>query len=380
MGGHMAFEGRPVHDVSLRISGPAVTDLEDLFVELWNFIDGKVTTVGTAIARSGGTGAVVGTGIGLVVGGLPGAFVGAIAGTVVGLFVGAVNPTAGDYGGRDQLSPHRSAPFARSGQSVRIVRTAPANYLPNLKSGETGILEAYIAAIEQARSFIYIENQYAHSVAIYSALAAALNRKPGLEVIMLINEHPDIPSYREAQNHRLTDLGAFGRRPMVGVFGLWTVASSASARALADITQIYIHSKLAIIDDNWFTVGTANLDSLSLNSASEAAFDNRRFFEVNAVLLDGTAGQPATGKVPAMRAELWSEHLGVPSAGLARPPAGGWLKLWRDTAAANVASLNASTPPSMSGGILPYSRSTSATQQLKDAGVNTAPSRLRVLV
>jgi hypothetical protein len=106
-----------------------------------------------------------------------------------------------------------------------------------------------------------------------------------------------------------------------------------------------------------------------MEAAAELPFGSRRrSVEANSVLFDGIAGQPATGAVAQLRSALWSEHLGqLPSA---RPP-GGWLSLWEQRAAANVASLNAD-PPSMSQGrILPYRQESSARSQLEALGINT---------
>ena len=367
------FDGRPVHDVSLRITGHAVDDLEDQFVELWNWVDRKSTNPVLSVGVGIATGVAIGAASGL----LFGPFVATTAmaiGTVVGALAGGAK--AANYGGHDQLSPHRATIAGRARQAVQIVRTAPANYLPSLPGGATGVLEAYTQALAGARSFIYIENQYATSTTIFAALEAALDRNPALELILLINEHPDIPGYKQAQNARLT---GFAMRPNVGIFSLWKASPPTATRAHADINQIYIHAKSAIIDDNWATIGTANLDGFSLDSATGAAFDNKRFFETNAVLLDGVAERPATGNVAAMRRRLWSEHLGLSEATLINRPRGGWLGLWRDTAARNVTSLQ-SGAPSMSGNILPHSAAVSATDELNDLGINTDPGRLHVLV
>jgi hypothetical protein len=130
------------------------------------------------------------------------------------------------------------------------------------------------------------------------------------------------------------------------------------------------------VDDKWATVGTANLDGISLEQALEFGpiGRNHRSVEINAVLLDGVAGQLATGNVLALRNALWAEHLGrdIP---LAVPP-GGWLTLWQSVANANVASLNAN-PPTLNGHILPYSLAGSDESQLRSLGIDI--SRLRIL-
>jgi phosphatidylserine/phosphatidylglycerophosphate/cardiolipin synthase-like enzyme len=318
-----ALKGRPAHTVSLRIAGKAVDDLEDLFIELWNDRDDQ------------------------------------------------------DFGGRDHLAPHRVFGAVPSGQSVQVIRTVPVGYLSRLANGEMGVLEAYQRAIAEAQNFIYLEHQYFSARPIFEALQNALQNKPALQVILLINENPDIPGYKGWQNIRLKMMG-FEQHPRLGVFTLWSVSPPSTTASVADINQIYVESKVAIVDDKWATVGTANLDGVSQNSF-DLSFpgQDRRNFEVNASLFDGIGGQPPTGNIALIRRQLWAEHLGLPQTALITPPPGGWLQLWRDTAIANVALLN-STPSTM-GHILRYSRHNDAKSQLNDVGVNISSNRLKVL-
>lgn len=317
-----ALKGRPTHTVSLHITGKAIDDLEDFFIELWNDRDAQ------------------------------------------------------EFGGRDQLQPHRLLASVPGGQSVQVVRTVPAGYISGLPSGEMGVLEAYQRAIAEAQNFIYLEHQYFSARPILESLLRALQNKPALQVIMLINENPDIPTYKWLQNDRLKAMG-FEQHPRLGVFSLWSVDLGVGA---AQINQVYVESKVAIVDDKWATIGTANLDGVSQQS-----FDwpfpgqDRRNFEVNVCLFDGIGGQPPTGNVALIRQKLWAEHLGLPQTALLTPPPGGWLQLWRDIATANVTQLNTTTPPSMTGHILRYSRHNKAKSQLNDVGVNISPNRLRVL-
>ena len=59
-----------------------------------------------------------------------------------------------------------------------------------------------------------------------------------------------------------------------------------------------MHSKVAIIDDIWATVGSANLDVFSLSRDDNS--------EVNAVLFDDAKVQ-----ISDFRRRLWAEHLGI---------------------------------------------------------------------
>jgi phosphatidylserine/phosphatidylglycerophosphate/cardiolipin synthase-like enzyme len=313
--GSIALEGigaRPVHDVSLRISGPGTADLADTFATLWNHRSNVA------------------------------------------------------FGGADLLPDPGPRPASAGGQSMQLVRTLPRKVLPSLPGGEVGVLEAYQRAIGAATDVIYLENQYFSSAAIVRALRRAMADNPALQVILLINEHPDIPTYRGWQNRRLLrEIGL--PHPQLGAFTLWRTGRSAGSLS---IQQAYVHAKVGIVDTRWATVGTANLDGISMEAAAELPFASRkRSVEVNGVLFDGIAGQPATGAVAQLRSALWSEHLGQVPGGR---PTGGWLSLWQQCATANIASLNADPPSMSSGRILPYRQEPSARGQLAALGVDTS--------
>jgi hypothetical protein len=57
---------------------------------------------------------------------------------------------------------------------------------------------------------------------------------------------------------------------------------------------IYVHAKVAIVDDEWLTVGSANMNNRGLITDSE----------LNAVVRDATLARN-------LRVRLWAEHLGL---------------------------------------------------------------------
>jgi phosphatidylserine/phosphatidylglycerophosphate/cardiolipin synthase-like enzyme len=59
--------------------------------------------------------------------------------------------------------------------------------------------------------------------------------------------------------------------------------------------NVYVHSKIGIVDDRWLTIGSANLNSHSLFNDTE----------VNVVTLDPRVARET-------RLRLWSEHLELP--------------------------------------------------------------------
>jgi hypothetical protein len=114
------------------------------------------------------------------------------------------------------------------------------------------------------------------------------------------------------------------------------------------LLPIYIHAKAAIIDNTWATIGSANLDGLSLDSSLPSDIlnglfrrDEQRAIEVNGVFFDTKA--PPNNVVDILRRKLWAEHLGflkpdgtpdieAPLLRVDQKPAEGWLKRWSDRA------------------------------------------------
>lgn len=297
----------PIHDVGVSIKGPAIEYLDETFVLHWR--------------KAGGT----------------------VAG----------------------VTPH--VPPATSNAAVQIVRTLPGNLFTAganaVPDGETGILEAYQRAFRNATDFIYLENQYFTNQAIADSLMLALALKPNLQVIMLINSRVDAPLYGPAwytgpyqglQNNNinrfLRHVKAINASDRVGIFTLWTHKATAPQR----IIRNYVHSKVGIVDDKWATIGSANLDGVSLILSQHVVppITNRdvveeRAIEVNAVIFNHVGGQPASSVPDELRRSLWKEHLGFNNANhtsLTNRPAGGWLSLWKKRAAAKLAGLKA-TPP-----------------------------------
>lgn len=323
--------GRPLHDVSLRIVGGAVSHLESTFAELWN----DATTDSTDEAPADGT-----------------------------VQLPIVNPE------RDWRN-----------EPVQVVRTMPRRVLRHAPDGVTEVFDALLDGIERARSLIYVEHQYLTARPVVTALVSALRRRPELELITVLNQNPDLTAYRGWQNARLAKSGLL-EHPRVGVFTLWSAAPSRSRPGVSVINQVFVHSKVISVDDTWAMVGAANLDGLSLFSygddftgrVARRIFRHVRNFEVSVVVRDDIGD---------LRTRLWSEHLGLPVCTLAARPPGGWLRLWRAQAGANVAALNAGAnlvrgQPRMRGFALPYSTRLTPVQQLTDLGVQADPARLDV--
>jgi len=298
-----------VHDLSIAVVGPAVHDLYDTFRLYWNEDVDPLEKVPDAPA--------------------PG-------------------PEAG---GEDAVS------------KVQVVRTLSGKRFSGLGGkSEKGILEAYLRAFAAAEHYIYLETQYFTDSVITDALVEVLKTKPNLELILVVPIKPDVTFYPRRQAWRIEQLRAAGG-DRVGVFTHWTYQPTSGRPWVA---QVYIHAKGAVIDDSWATVGSANLDGLSLDYnllLSPLVFGETTATELNISVLPPTTGA-VTPFAELMRRRLFAEHLGLVDAnGIPNPidkalnhgPEHKWLKeLWRPTAERALKHVTAALREPLPGFVLEY--------------------------
>ncbi len=206
----------------------------------------------------------------------------------------------------------------------------PANLFQTVRSD---VLEGYQRAIEQAQRYVYFENQYFRSRQIAEALIARRSQNPRLQVIVVLPVAPeefdetllDDPLVAQPialQNEIIAALrAAFGTD--IGFFSL--VAPIASARSSitdeAGSPQIYVHSKVCVVDDVFASIGSANANGRGFLLDTE----------LNIAWLD-----PAM-KVGEFRIDLWSELLGVGAHDIAGWEAHTFTSRWRAIATRNAA-------------------------------------------
>ena len=229
---------------------------------------------------------------------------------------------------RPHLSERPPVPPEAGTHAVQVLRTYGARrprypYAPN---GERSIAKAYEKAFANARTLIYVEDQYLWSSLVARGIAKALKRAPQLHVIVVVPRYPDAdgplsgPPNRLGQLHALRLLRKAGG-DRVGVFDLENTAG----------TPIYVHAKVCVVDDVWLTCGSDNFNRRSWTHDSE----------VTCAVLDASLADtrglpelptPARQLARELRLELWAEHLGLPRDDdrLHDPTCG--LALWRATA------------------------------------------------
>jgi phosphatidylserine/phosphatidylglycerophosphate/cardiolipin synthase-like enzyme len=202
------------------------------------------------------------------------------------------------------------APPATAGEvDVQVVRTLPNRTYRFAPDGEFRILEAYVRALSSAQELIYIENQFLWSTEIVTILEKKLREPPSPEfrIVLLLPARPN--------NGADTTRGQLGRliEADEGRGGLLATTIHAGAERRTD--PVYVHAKVAIVDDRWLTVGSANLNEHSLFNDTE----------MNVVTCDPGLAQQT-------RLELWAEHLERPLNDLADEPHDVVDQLWKPIA------------------------------------------------
>jgi len=179
------------------------------------------------------------------------------------------------------------------GVPAQIIRTISAGNYPFAPQGEYGIAWAYRQAFSRARSFIYLENQYLWAPAVVNELIAALRRvdHPDFRIVLLLPARPNIGK-RDTDLHVRQLLDADDGRGRVQIYTLYAVRPDSGLKWV--YKPVYVHAKVAIVDDLWCTVGSANLNERGLEGDSE----------INVQVLDGDSAR-------GLRLRLWAEHLGA---------------------------------------------------------------------
>jgi phosphatidylserine/phosphatidylglycerophosphate/cardiolipin synthase-like enzyme len=172
---------------------------------------------------------------------------------------------------------------------LQIVRTVPEKIYKAVPKGDFGILESYVRALRGARKLVYIENQFLWSPEIGAILADKIANPPSpdFRVLAVLPVRPNTG----ADDTR----GLLGELLEADADAGRVFASAIFARAGDHADPVYVHAKVAIVDDAWLTIGSANLNEHSLFNDTE----------MNVVTHD-------PGLARETRLRLWSEHLELP--------------------------------------------------------------------
>jgi phosphatidylserine/phosphatidylglycerophosphate/cardiolipin synthase-like enzyme len=228
-------------------------------------------------------------------------------------------------GGRAELDIPRPEPSDPpvGPYAMQVTRTYPVRRrpFPFAPLGERSIARAYLQAFARARRLVYLEDQYLWSNAATIALADALAREPGLQVVIVIPRYPDPagwisgPASAIGRRNVMRRLFAAGG-PRIAVYDLVNEAD----------TPIYVHSKVCIVDDAWIAVGSDNLNRRSWSHDSEIS--------CTIVEPDPTPRRPSLAA--ATRLRLAAEHLGLDDATALLDP-DSWFDAFSEAAATSQA-------------------------------------------
>ncbi|OZM81051.1 phospholipase D family protein [Pseudonocardia sp. MH-G8] len=189
----------------------------------------------------------------------------------------------------DPLPGRPPDPPAAGSAAVQVLRTYPAirpGY-PFAPRGERSVARGYAKVLRRAQRLVYLEDQYMWSPHIAELLADALRRSPGLHLVVVVPRHPDVD-------------GGFALPPnQVGRLQAIEVCHRAAPDRV-DVydlenhqgTPVYVHTKVAVVDDTWACAGSANLNRRSWTHDSE----------LSVAVLDA-------GFARGLRLELLREHL-----------------------------------------------------------------------
>jgi phosphatidylserine/phosphatidylglycerophosphate/cardiolipin synthase-like enzyme len=204
---------------------------------------------------------------------------------------------------------------------LQVVRTVPNGIYRSLPSGDFRILESYLRALRSARRLVYLENQFLWSPEIVDVLADKLRNPPGDDFRLLV-VLPSKPN-SGADDSRGQVSALIDADDGAGRF----LACALFARDRERGDPVYVHAKIGIVDDEWLTIGSANLNEHSLFNDTE----------MNVVTHD-------PGLARATRLRLWAEHLEAGEGDVGGPPAEVFDERWRPTAKEQLARQDAGRP------------------------------------
>ncbi len=221
------------------------------------------------------------------------------------------NSVVDRHGWKELLLPeHAPAPAVESKTIVQVARTIPQRtYSFEPAAGIQGIAQQYLNGLGNAHRFVYLENQYfwlRYGVGIVlpflgseclamehiiHELGDALRR--GVTLTLVLPDHPNIG--RADTDASLMHLREEAPEAVAqGRLQVFCLGSSSRKADGEHYRPIYVHAKVAIVDDLWTTVGSANLNNRGMRDDAE----------MNVTTLDAELAQ-------GLRLMLWAEHLGL---------------------------------------------------------------------
>ncbi|KAI8060682.1 hypothetical protein BC940DRAFT_311523 [Gongronella butleri] len=356
----------PWHDVSMRVAGRAVQDLDRHFVERWNYLRRR-----KASAPKRDTPLL-------------------LPQTRPPLGAGANSSSLKDHFAND---PRFSQPPTSTGTRVQILRSVSAWSIGNDRV-EHSIMNAYVDLIEKSNHFVYIENQFfvtstkVGSTVIENKIGDALFRRivrahenreqwHAMIVLPLLPGFPGSLDINDGTTVRLIthcQYASIGRGPdsllarlhAAGVANTSQYITFYGLRHWGDLhghyvsEQIYIHAKTMIVDDRTVIIGSANINERSMLGVRDSEI--AACIEDTDLMASTMGGQSVeVGRFAhSLRLRLMAEHLGLP------------ILHWNvDTLLANRSTFSPSPPVSASSSR--HSQKSSTPPSQKQDNSNSTP-------
>jgi phosphatidylserine/phosphatidylglycerophosphate/cardiolipin synthase-like enzyme len=222
-------------------------------------------------------------------------------------------------------------------QYVQVLRTVgpagganPARFMPQ---GERTVMYALKKAIERAERYIYIEEQFLWDCELADFIKAAMEKNDNLHLIIVMTAGCELPARlghyalylrseflkKVTRSDKISDIQFGSTR--VYPFGLFQQKHQIHSKGRSYLArpEIYVHSKLFIIDDRYVAIGSANVDARSLHIETELTLGivDGEYEQVQWNQKVKDKDEPKTIKVckfaKQLRERLWQEHLCEPT-------------------------------------------------------------------
>ncbi len=181
---------------------------------------------------------------------------------------------------------------------IGIARTQPRTpRMPAVQEVE----RLFLASVDRAERFIYIENQFATSMSVARHLARRLRRNPHLEVVIVVpRSHDSALERRTMRNGRIRFHRAVERAGRDRVRMVYPAVDQPEGK-----TDTMVHSKIMVVDDHFLRVGSANLNNRSMGADTECDL------AIDVPEVRSEADRATRARIVGLRDRLIGEHCGV---------------------------------------------------------------------
>lgn len=173
----------------------------------------------------------------------------------------------------------------RNESFVKTIRTVPLDGFDVPFFGDTRLVEireAYLDAIESARKFIYIENQYFRHLEITEAIVDVAKRGVKVKIIVstqteeLGKEIKDMKRRLKTRYVAKKDIPPHRINPLIKLFlygrykALKPIEEAGGKIFAPKAGRPYIHAKMMIVDGERLVVGSANINGRSMDGRADS--------------------------------------------------------------------------------------------------------------